>query len=378
MAIPHNLEKVSKEDIKYSVDYYGFRGENTDPRQYILRLTGLTNSEFTLQSPYGTQVQEPESAGLDLAHWEAFAQEVSWTNPHYVLAGGEPLRYAHFDELLPLLKASGATLELVTDGLELAAHAGAISSYVDKVQIMLLGFGESHDHHFGEDGAFDQIKAAAEALAAEESGPELSISFTFLPENVEDVEDLLHWADGIGAAVTLQHPQFSSAHLDTLMQETWKKHYEYDFAAGSLPEINELDDSLFGDDVAEICEFVANEFSGDITVKVVPKLSDQEIRNYYSDYDHFFVQEKRVCVKPWQFPTVEPNGNLTLCHNFAIGNISKAGFWKAWNDHQAKHFRRSLMRTERFPMCTRCAFLYRNVDELKDVIQPEPSETTAS
>jgi MoaA/NifB/PqqE/SkfB family radical SAM enzyme len=337
----------------------------------MLRITGLNHSSSPIQSAYGMQVRRPAEAGLPLSVWESFAGQVGWTKPHLIVCGGEPLLYAEVDKLLAILHGSGATLELLTDGLKLDAHLEPVRKHVETLHVMLLGFGESHDHYFGQAGAFKTVRRNLEAIRGQPHAPKLTLTYTFLPQNVQDVPEFLDWALSLGAAVTLQHPQYGSANLSHMMAEAWKRYYGYEFDRESLPVISDLQDPLFGDDVADACQTAREEYASRMQLRIYPDLDDQDIRSYYSDYDHVFMHDKRVCVKPWQFPTVEPRGDFTLCHNYAVGNIADTRFWTAWNGAPAAQFRRNLMRVERFPMCTRCAFLYRDMDELKAVIDKE-------
>jgi MoaA/NifB/PqqE/SkfB family radical SAM enzyme len=94
----------------------------------------------------------------NLASLEAFG--IEWV----VLSGGEPLMHPDLFGLCAALKARGVRVTLLTTGLLLGRHAGAVAAHVDDVIVSLDGPRNVHDAIRRVEGAFDTLAASVRGV----------------------------------------------------------------------------------------------------------------------------------------------------------------------------------------------------------------------
>ncbi|TQV80085.1 radical SAM protein [Exilibacterium tricleocarpae] len=361
MAIPHNLEKVSKDDVKYAVDYKGLRNGFSAPQKFVLKLTSKTNfsHRFDTQECVVTSADEPE---LPVSVWEGFIDNIGWTTPKVVLTGGEPLLYPDFESLLDMLGENNCRTEIITDGYLLNDYMDSILADHTELTVCFAGDEKSHNKILGVDDSFQRSISALGGL--KKAGYEkITLHYTFLPDNVSDAVAFIERTKSLSPVkMVFQHPQFSSPLLNNLMQACWDKEYSAGFDERHIPTATSIKAAEFSEKVADVVAEIKACYASDFNIVFTPDISVSDIKRYYSEQEHFLILPKRVCLKPWQFPTIESNGDVSLCLGYAAGNIQAEGFWDAWGGDKSDNFRKKLMTVERFPICTRCSSLYQDVE----------------
>jgi radical SAM protein with 4Fe4S-binding SPASM domain len=49
-----------------------------------------------------------------------------------------------------------------------------------------------------------------------------------------------------------------------------------------------------------------------------------------------------------------PDGSLTPCLGYAVGNLRQSGLRSLWNNEKFRRFREAVKKHGRFPFCHRC------------------------
>jgi radical SAM protein with 4Fe4S-binding SPASM domain len=203
--------------------------------------------------------------------------------PELRFMGGEPLIHPGFLEFVKHAKEKGIfELRMSTNGWLIDERmAEELSKYFERIQISVHGASpEVHDRIVGKKGAFEQAKRAIALL--NKNGVKVSIGFTVIRENVEDVlkmPDLaLEWeVESLGFLCLI--PQGRGARL-----KTW-----------SVEEILEI-----GDKIKELqCKF-----SSCLNLEVAGFPPLNPIKNDAFVYG---------CEAGKTLMTIEPNGKIKAC-----------------------------------------------------------------
>lgn len=96
-----------------------------------------------------------------------------------------------------------------------------------------------------------------------------------------------------------------------------------------------------------------------------PKIIDMNIDKYPTESLHFlneahFHQERfGPCKIPWADCRIQPDGCVTPCLSFPVGNVKDNGSLRSiLNSEQAKRFKNEIKQAGFFSQCNRCVFLY--------------------
>ena len=121
------------------------------------------------------------------------------------LSGGEPLIYDGLDEVVATATASGAHINLVSNGILIRSpryerHAGRFSV----VALSLDGLADRHNLIRGSTKSFEQVRAAAAVLRGQ--GQPFGIIHTLCSESIDEVEEVAEFASGWGASLLQLHP----------------------------------------------------------------------------------------------------------------------------------------------------------------------------
>ena len=75
--------------------------------------------------------------------------------------------------------------------------------------------------------------------------------------------------------------------------------------------------------------------------------------NYTKFYSFNDLTSDSRCLSPWNIATLLPDGSLTSCQEYILGNIKENSFMSLWNGHLMKKFR-TYRKRQPFPACFRC------------------------
>jgi MoaA/NifB/PqqE/SkfB family radical SAM enzyme len=116
---------------------------------------------------------------------------------HINITGGEPTLRTDLLEICDVLHPRARTLEISTNGLRGSALEHIVRKYPDvKIRISVEGFAETNDAIRGERNGFTKKIDAMKSLIAA-GGTDLGFATTFQDENINEVVDLYHMAEGL-------------------------------------------------------------------------------------------------------------------------------------------------------------------------------------
>ena len=131
------------------------------------------------------------------------------TPPIIHLGGyGEPMAHAHFLEIVRLAKATGARVEMTTNGMLLTPEASSalIDLNLDRLVVSLDGVTPDHYEDIREGATFQTVIDNLMALrrlklrrGSKFSNPQVGIAFVAMRRNVQDLPELPRLATRIGA-----------------------------------------------------------------------------------------------------------------------------------------------------------------------------------
>lgn len=117
----------------------------------------------------------------------------------FTLEGGEPLMHRNFREIVSHIHGHGLEISLCTNGLLLGEHLDFLRDKVDLTVISVDGTETYHDDLRGK-GTYQKAVAALQALKAK--GMRSLIFTCLLDDNVEQIDELVALAKGIGTNIT--------------------------------------------------------------------------------------------------------------------------------------------------------------------------------
>ncbi len=354
--------QVTNGDSKKHRDGCGLRRDFPLPTNFIINLTHKCNLACDMCTQYGGHFKNNKLIDLPAQEWEKFIASVAWVTPRILLFGGEPLIYPEIREIFEIVRTYGCPTELVTNGHFLEKYLEDIIRCQIELIISLDGTAEVHNSIRNSKVNFDRIVRSLEQIRLFKAKGQVvnwSVNFVLLPENLDNVFEFLEFiAPYEPDTVTFQHLQFSSASLNELTNSVWRNYLDVDFQTQLLPKKQYCFDRPYLNQLRRVIGAVKRIYSSRPNILFFPDLSDSDIPFYYSEQHHFDIAPERVCTKPWHSPTLNPNGDVLLCLDHPIGNITQDNFWHIWGDQKAREFRQALTILEKYPVCTRCCHLY--------------------
>ena len=303
--------------------------------------------------------------GLELSveKWVSFLDQISASRPPLYMTGGEPLLYPHFRDLMREIKKRGLYVQLATNGTLLSREADfLVQEGVEGVTVSIDGPPEVHDRIRGIKGTFNRAAEGVSALVAarrrhKSPGPTLSFICTISKTNYEYLEETLE------EAIRLNGDYLQLNHVRFYVPELVSKHNafftpERADAMGlkmSLPSIrdglseNEMDEEDV-QKLVKLVERVTKSAKRRIMLAFEPRLPADLIAPYYLDMDYPFLEK---CDAFWGSINVGPNGRVSPCLNFEVGNITEQSVSELWNGEMMGRLR-DLLAKGLFPGCHRC------------------------
>lgn len=351
-----------KNDGKESVDFFGLRKKFPLPTEFLITLTHKCNLTCDMCTQYGGKYKNHQVIDLPAKEWEKFIESVAWIKPKITLFGGEPLIYPEIRNIFEIVNKYNCSTEVITNGYFLENYLEDVAKYKINLTISIDGLKETHNKIRNANNSFKRIIKSLELLKKINQAEKLinwSINFVILPDNVDEIVDFLDFITEFHPnSVSFQHLQFSSPEINQLTNLIWQQRLNTNYTEKLLPKKAYTFDKEFIKKLRKIITEVKQKYTSKVNFQFFPDLSDKDIPLYYSDNEHFLIQPKRICLKPWQNPTLQPNGDVLLCLDHPVGNITQENFWTIWGNEKSDQFRKSLMAIERFPICTRCCNLY--------------------
>lgn len=350
------------------------QGLSAPPASVSLNLTMRCNLKCVMcrqirqyeEIPVGRPWFAPDNE-LPIETWIGFLDQLQSFKPWVYITGGEPLISKHFRDVVLAAKERSLSVQVQTNGVLLEKHAEfLVEAGVEAVTVSLDGPGDVHDRIRGVPGTFERVSRGVRALVAtrkrlKRPNPILSFNCAISKHNADRLHEVTAAALELGAdALQIQHTMFNSAEKNAAHNDFIAAHR----AAGEIdspPEAlcdgenyeNEIEPELLPLLEQRIAESRALA-KGRMILSVIPNLRQEFINPYYFDLDYPFLEK---CDSFWQVFRVLPDGTVSPCMNFVIGNIRETPVLEIWNGPRMRRLR-ELISQRLFPGCARCCHRY--------------------
>jgi len=93
-----------------------------------------------------------------------------------------------------------------------------------------------------------------------------------------------------------------------------------------------------------------------LIVGFYPTYTEKQLASHYSDLSF---SKTKMCIYPWFFTSIRPNGDITACseyflRDYVLGNLREKSIVKILNGKKRKYFLKVLKEEKFFPGCRRC------------------------
>jgi Fe-coproporphyrin III synthase len=262
-----------------------------------------------------------------------------------VMSGGEALLNPHFFRFCEILKRQGIKISLLSTGLTIKKHAGALVQWVDDIIVSLDGDGPLHDTIRNVPGAFNKLREGVESIRA------LSPTFRISGRCVIQRHNFRKWPAIIQTAreIGLNSISFLPADVSSTAfnRETlWAEDRQQEIR---LTETDLGDLKLI---ISEILDRFREEFRDHFIAESPEKL--QKIYFYYAAFYGYNEFPYKKCNAPWVSTVIEADGNVRPCFfHQSYGNIKSDTLEAILNSPGAVAFRKNLD-MENNPTCLKC------------------------
>jgi MoaA/NifB/PqqE/SkfB family radical SAM enzyme len=291
------------------------------------------------------------------AEYGDIIRQVAFCRPTITLFGGEPLLYKDWAAVAQQVKAAKLHCRIVTNGLLLEKFAPQLVEIgVDKINVSIDGPPVIHESVRGVKGAFDKAIRGIQALEAlkkarKVAAPIISAVCTISQANHAHLIDL---------AEALKDQPISTLafqHLTFIDRPTYEEHdrifsgffrMSSEGCKGFVSAQDNLDPQVL---MSQLRRLSHSTYRFPILFR--PSFSLKEMADYYTN-PCYTRRSHKQCVAPWREAYVMPDGSLTPCLDYVVGNLRTTPFRQLWNNAEFRRFREVLKRHGRFPFCHKC------------------------
>ena len=338
---------------KYSfIEYYFGKGYSLYPDFITFVLTKGCNYKCSFCSSHSVG-QNLSPNELSTKEWYKVIDEVKKFYPVIYLCGGEPTLRRDYLDIIRYIKRSGLVCAMTTNASALTESKvkELVETSIDFISISLDGNKGIHNTIRGFNTAFDKVVDAVGYINKYRGSsglPNIKIVGVIDPANPENSLEVAEIASQIGAdEVNFGHLMF---YPDRIVND--QNLFIENFGIGS--------EYLTGGAISRVNTSVTQM---QLTIKKLKELKkikvsitqgfNLDVENYYNSDQ--YPSNKSYCLTPWYSAIVRPDGNISLCMEFDVGNIKHGkNFLDLWNSEGWRKFRILKSKGYKVPACYRC------------------------
>ncbi len=341
---------------RFPFDYYFLNGWSFPPDMVTILVTKKCNFDCLGCSSSSPQYSR-ESHGPELSTEtiKKFIREIAWFKPGIYFNGGETMLRADLFELIRYAKSRGLVTAFTTNGSLLTEKSidEILSSGLDFLSTSLDGRPEHHNQWRGFPTAYERLTAGIGRLLKrrrelKQISPHVRITCIINPEDKEDALHVLQKATELGTdevafgnymfypedyadkqKIVIEKFRTGGPHMIGLSVKGRTLPFKVDWEGltGLYRQLKAL---------------------AKIPLAIVPP----EI-NYNDFYSFKDLSDRSHCLSPYFIATLLPDGQLSSCQEYLLGDVTKNSFMSLWNGEEMKKFRR-YRKKHVFPACFRC------------------------
>ncbi len=348
--------------LKSGIDNIFKSGYSLPPSVITIETTYLCNLRCKTCWFYGTEGimdKKNMSKSLSITQLKKIADDVAVSKPYIYLTGGEPLINKSLLEFIRYATKKGIVVGMVTNGTLIYENNAKdiIDSGIDFITISIDGPEKIHNNIRGKvcfKKSIDGIKYLLKARGKNKL-PVITLNCTISDYNYLHLLEIQKTAEDIGVdIVAFQHPCFLRKNTIKTHHTLFKKYFEKSDKLvegyGSDTALNINPEELF-----KIINKIKRSKKR-VDVRIYQDLNYRDTIKYYKTENA--VNNK--CVNPWYSAIIKPNGDVTPCLGYVVGNINEKSFKEIWNNNKFKHFRKILKQRKYYPGCIRCCGFFYN------------------
>ena len=362
-----------KHRLKSSLSYHLYSGKSAWPETISIFLTYKCNLNCRMCGQWGENgifkdySNEIIRQRLSLDQIGALIRDVRFFKPNITLFGGEPMLYPGWLDAVKLIKSAGLRCNIVTNGTLVKRYAqDMIDVGLDEIIFSLDGPQSVHDGIRGIPGTHQKAMQGFEHLAKlkreqRHKKPLININSTLFQIGSGHIDDVLLNAAKIKAAGVTFH------HLLFLKRETVHRFINFfqdqfhqqpvDWTGFAVDQLPDIDVDFLISEIHRICKS-----SPAMDVHFYPNFSDDEIRQWYRQYEFTSSSFKNRCMSLWMTAYIFPDGTVRPYHtmNFTTGTVLEKPFTSIWNNTVYRNYRKYIKRHKRFSICAKgCTEFFR-------------------
>ena len=345
---------------------YAPLGWARSPNHVSLDITRRCNLKCRMCFYYGGEDQNPVRLN-ELSSRDIISLVVKHLKgADYDITGGEPLVRPDLTEILTAIRERKAACYLTTNGTLMTAELArriVEEELLRGIHFSIHGLKETHEGITQVEKSFDRALRGMEMVLAERarkrtSLPAVTMACTVIGQNMREVDGLVRLAKETGADwISFGHasflpPAIREAHHKALQDLGLDLVSDYDELVQGPPEIPYRKEDL---ETYILAVSRLRGSSGEGSVRTSPKgYRGEDIRRHFSDLNWKY---KNGCTYPWRNLRIGPDGTVTPCVGYRIGNVREQNITRLWNSPRFRKFRAALYRKMLFPGCVRCCKL---------------------
>ncbi len=354
LSVPWKVFNVIRRRLL--VDCWFLNGWSFPPEMITILITKRCNfscAGCSSASPEYTKNFKGNELKTD--EFKEIIDKVSWFKPGIYFCGGEPTLREDLYELIKYAKSKGLVTAFTTNGSLLSNEniKKILFSGVDFVSASLDGAPKHHNSYRGYEKAYEKLTRGVEELIEQRrclklKSPNVRITCIINPEDKKDAFFVLKKAKEMG----VDEVAFGNFMFYPSSYKLKQKKFITGSGVGGLGLVglevkgNKLPFSLDQDGFDRIYNEL--KLRSELPLSFVPRKID--LKKFFSFQDPSLGSR---CLSPWFVATVLPDGTLSACQEYRLGNLRKASFMALWNGQGMKKFRR-LRKKGVFPACFRC------------------------
>ncbi|MHA2182721.1 MAG: radical SAM protein, partial [Promethearchaeota archaeon] len=281
---------------------------------------------------------------LDFSIVKGLVEElaIAEKQPFYSLFGGEPLTYPHLEELILLVKQTGAFIDTPTNGTFLSKKAEMlVRTGFDQVRVSLDGIREINDYQRGQgsyEKAINGIKDLHNAKKKVESEiPRIGILYTITKNNYRSIEDFFLSNPDLDFEalnqVTFQMQNFITKDMGEQFDNFLRKEFglptekRWKGFVRDIEELQNIDVSILSNQVNNVC--IELEKHSVKNILLPPTYSPENLTAYLKADWQNMIDQYDTCPTPWAGVEITASGEVTPCHifhDFILGNLNESSF----------------------------------------------------
>jgi len=306
---------------------------------------------------HSSRFHEAKSRPVPLKRMLALIDELVPYMPQNVnFSGGEPLLSPHWEALAAHARRRGLRTILTTNGVYLERHAEKVAALFDQVSISVACPPSLREElRMGPTGHYEAMVRGLRKMAAlrdrhPERKPLLRMLCEVFDSNAAHLGETVEHLKQEGVVfdeILFQHLIFNRPEVLAAQEKAFQTEFDLPLSLwrGYAYRPQAMDYAAFDRALAGLRErYPHARFSVDLR-------GEAALRDYYEGRRE--ETGTAYCDGPWTQANVFPNGDVWVCPDYALGNITQGAFADIWDGPKARTLRRRVCQ-KLFPACRGC------------------------